>query len=102
MSKLELKLSINSSPTLLLMAYILISIRCKFPSRYMLCHICNFTGTFGYRRILCNHLLVYLIVVDVCMNNNCHYNSECIPKDDSYTCTCREGYDGSGYDCVGE
>ena len=45
---------------------------------------------------------VYVVVVDVCSNNDCHYNADCIPKDNSYTCTCRQGYDGSGYQCQGQ
>ena len=45
---------------------------------------------------------VHVFVVDVCSNNDCHYNADCIPKDNSYTCTCRQGYDGSGYECQGQ
>ncbi|XP_067940061.1 nidogen-like [Watersipora subatra] len=37
---------------------------------------------------------------NVCASNNCHYNAVCVPKGNSYTCTCKQGYEGSGRDCT--
>jgi len=38
---------------------------------------------------------------DVCANHMCDMNAECIPKGGDYTCTCKQGYEGSGWECKG-
>ena len=34
--------------------------------------------------------------------NNCDENADCLDTEGSFTCTCREGYAGSGVDCQGK
>ena len=43
--------------------------------------------------------------VDECKNvtlNNCNENADCLDTEGSFTCTCREGYAGSGVECQGK
>lgn len=45
-----------------------------------------------------------ILDVDECKNsykNSCHEKAECINIPGSYTCLCKTGYQGDGFDCVG-
>ena len=49
-------------------------------------------------------MMVYILDVDECENvtlNNCDDNADCFDTEGSFTCTCREGYTGSGMVCQG-
>ena len=51
-----------------------------------------------------NSTYVFCILdVDECASDNeCHVNAQCTNTDGSYTCSCRDGYDGDGKNCIGE
>ena len=63
---------------------------------------------------VCLNLFIYymhfinsfvLLDIDECQNetlNNCDDNADCFDSDGSFTCTCREGYSGTGVDCQGK
>lgn len=34
--------------------------------------------------------------------NNCHVNATCLDTIGSFTCTCKEGYEGNGTSCTGK
>lgn len=53
-----------------------------------------------------NHLVLenifYFLDINECLGvNNCHINASCINNNGSYTCSCKDGFIGSGTDCVG-
>lgn len=49
-------------------------------------------------------LLIPSTDVDECQPflNNCHKDGECVNTDGSYSCRCRPGFQGDGYNCVCE
>ena len=42
--------------------------------------------------------------VDECIQgeHTCHVNANCTDTDGSFNCTCREGYEGNGFNCTGD
>ena len=42
--------------------------------------------------------------VDECIlgEHTCHVNANCTDTDGSFNCTCREGYEGNGFNCTGD
>lgn len=36
---------------------------------------------------------------DPCLNNRCHQNAICLPDGSGYTCKCKSGYIGNGFEC---
>ena len=36
-----------------------------------------------------------------CISNPCHTNAECKDGINSYTCKCKEGFNGDGISCTG-
>ena len=51
-------------------------------------------------------LLCFCIPADIgeCQLNldTCHANADCIDTIGSYNCSCRSGYEGSGFNCTGK
>jgi len=51
-------------------------------------------------------IVTTLLLTDVneCESNStCHERAECYDNEGSYSCECRTGYEGDGYnDCIGE
>ena len=50
-------------------------------------------------------IIAYISDVDECQNdtlNTCDVNADCSDTDGSFTCTCREGYSGTGNQCQGK
>ena len=50
---------------------------------------------------------IYCLISDVdeCADgesNKCHVNALCSNNDGSYTCECKSGYTGDGFNCNGE
>ena len=39
--------------------------------------------------------------IDECISNPCHANAECKDGINSYTCKCKEGFNGDGISCTG-
>ena len=49
------------------------------------------------------HVLnLFYVDVDECASgaHNCSNNATCTDTDDSYSCTCKSGYDGDGFNCT--
>ena len=58
-----------------------------------------------YLHLLYFYHITYLSDVDECENdtlNNCDNNADCFDTEGSFTCTCREGYNGTGFECQGK
>ena len=50
-------------------------------------------------------IIVYISDVDECQNdtmNDCDDNADCFDTEGSFTCTCRDGYSGTGVQCQGK
>ena len=39
--------------------------------------------------------------VNECLSNPCSVNADCQNTDGSFTCTCKDGFDGTGFVCNG-
>ena len=55
---------------------------------------------------LCNKLCLFVLPhldIDECSadSNPCDENADCTNTDGSYSCTCKEGFDGNGITCKG-
>ena len=53
------------------------------------------------------HLYIYWVYssdIDECdaANNSCHENAWCNNTQGSFTCSCKPGYEGDGYNCTGK
>ncbi len=51
-------------------------------------------------------MLLFVCCADIneCLDgtDECDENADCIDTEGSYTCTCRRGYAGDGFTCIGE
>ena len=50
------------------------------------------------------NLLVFFPDIDECnaANNSCHENAWCNNTQGSFSCSCKPGYEGDGYNCTGK
>ena len=43
----------------------------------------------------------YILDINECLTNPCHWNATCNNKIGSYMCVCDTGYSGDGFNCTG-